>query len=314
MLVRGAVDVKRPGSNRARVTLFGEGSMRARSWIAIVMGAAACGPVVGGVTVGTGDGSTSTTSPVESSTSSGASGTSSTSTSETTDATADSSNGVTTRSESEDVLHCVEGTFVGIYNGDYEYFDFTPCDGGERAWFEPQGGFIECAGAWIVVEGTMCGPGSYGQLLKYNYSLSGDIVDGPCVATCDVEDPPDEQCGSFDLVCSHIDCLPEASSCGVGARCIPSSVSGAPPWSSSSCVPESRQPQPIGGTCTSVSPWNDDCASGGYCDAGVCKQVCAGDLDCADGELCRPCEVAPPDDRFGPFLAFGICSVDPLAC
>ena len=287
--------------------------MRTRLWSAITVCAAACGPSVGGTSEGAGSEGATTRSESSSSGTTSTSGTSSTSSSEGTDLSADASTDVATSSESGDVERCVDGTFVGTYNGYFEYFDFTRCDTGERVWFEPNASYIECDNAWIVVEGSLCGPGYYGQMGYYDYQLIGDIVDGPCRASCEVEDPPAEQCGTFDEVCSHIDCRPAASTCPAGERCIASSVSGAPPWNSSHCVPESERPQPVGGACTSMSPWNDDCASGGYCDAGVCKQVCADDAECAEGELCRPCDVDIAEPRLEP-LAFGICSVDPIAC
>jgi hypothetical protein len=238
------------------------------------------------------------------STSSDASGAASTS------STADST------SESTGGEVCLEGTFVGYYSGDFEYFEFSPCEGGEPAWFTPN--FPqECRSTWVTVEGSMCGPGGYGHLGYYRYELRGEIVEGPCDASCG-DDPPPDRCGTFEEVCVVPECSIIEQTCADGMRCVPSSLAGTPPWVSSRCVPVAADPQPLGAPCTRAAAWNDDCDVDGYCPADgdepvVCRSLCGSDFDCAADEQCSRCDISRVFE-YDQDLRAGVCGVDDTAC
>jgi len=283
-------------------------SSRASLWIATC--AVACvarTPEPGGAESSSSSGG-STSSPMSTSADAETSAGTSTSPTSTPGESSSASSESSATSESGDVEECVEGTFVGRYYGYFEYFEFQPCDGSEPAWFMPGGNFLECVDAWITIEGWRCGPGSYGHLGYYLYEMGGEVIEGPCDVGCGV-DPSPEQCGTFEEVCLEPTCDPVASACDAGQRCVPSSFSGLPPWTASECVDDGVQP--LGGACTTTSPWADDCAQGGYCDEGVCAAVCDDDADCAADEECRICEIGNTGNYD---LYVGVCSTDELAC
>lgn len=280
--------------------------------------ALACGPSVAtddgdggasGDTSGPGDtgssaGPTSTTEPVTSV------GTSSTT-------TVSTSMGPSSDVDTGVVPECIDGTWTGLFSTGPESLLFESCDTGESWWFEdgaPYG--MQCGGElWIVVEGQLCGPGSYGHLGGYTYELRGTVIDGPCAADC-VGEPDPPSCGSFEDHCLGVECDVLVQDCELGDRCVPRSFGGIPPWTGSVCVPM-LDPQPVGAPCEGAGPWDDYCDADGFCaidpddGTGTCIAICdVGAPACGDGEQCWACPTAPGSG----LSPFGVCAVEPTAC
>lgn len=273
------------------------------SWLALVGCALACGPEVA-------------TSASDASSSSGATGSSGTAvtSAEVTSASpssADSSSASTPGSSSETGRPetCTPGTFVGLYTVGFESFEFESCETGE-SWAFAAGGNPTCPEKlWVTVEGELCGPeGPLGGYLLY-----GDVVAGPCEASCG-ETPEPDACASFEELCPLSECDLTVQDCPRGERCAPVGIDGAPPWRGSSCVFIDEPIQPVGASCSATSLWHDDCEALAFCvaggdGAGTCAALCSP----ADGAACELGTCWPCDFGDEPPL-LGVCGVDEVAC
>jgi hypothetical protein len=293
--------------------------MASRSnWVACAISAVACGPTLDGAEGGGGSGSAGSSAGEPATTGSAASTDPTSATApggSTTDPDTGTGTGTGTEgSESGALEACVDGTFVGHFVGDFESESFVSCDSGDDWWFEGPFFGMPCPdGAWIRVEGTLCGPGNYGHLGGYAYQLSGNVVQGPCTAECG-DSPAPEQCGTIHEVCPWAECGVVGQTCREGERCVPRSIEGVPPWTSSECVAEVAMARGLAEPCSRVALWQDDCAAGSFC-AGdedgnrTCAALCDPDAPaCAGDELCLPCET---DAGLQPI---GVCGVEPFEC
>jgi hypothetical protein len=208
---------------------------------------------------------------------------------------------------------CTPGVFDGLYTVEFAGASFEDCASGHTMWFEG-GGNVSCPpGVWLRVEGEVCGPGHYGHLGQTEYELHGEIVLGPCEASCG-DDPSDEACTSFDSLCPFYGCDAQAQDCERGFRCAPTSADDAPPWTGTQCVPIDEPVQPVGGACSPAGQWASDCEATAYCvgdepgGEGVCAPLCSSQLGDCDVGTCRPC--AFERDAF----EVGVCSETELEC
>ena len=202
---------------------------------------------------------------------------------------------------------CVQGTFMGRYYSGFEWTYVEICDG-PRAWMEV-GNLFGCDATWVVVEGSLCGPGSYGHLGSYDYQLGGTVVEGPCVEGSCGGEP--SGCGTVEEVCGGMaECDWIAQDCPEGERCVPSSRSGVPPWEATRCVPIPGTTVGLGEACQ-TGLGNDACELGLFCWSsdplapdGTCVELCDPAASCVGPGTCIDCEgqVGP---AIGPEL--GMC-------
>ena len=207
---------------------------------------------------------------------------------------------------------CTPGTFEGLYSVGFESSGFQDCATGEDWWFAGSGGGNEgCPPEmWVRVEGEVCGPGHYGQLGAYDYELRGEIVLGPCEASCG-EDPSDDACTSFDALCPFYYCDPVAQDCRRGQRCAPTSAEGTSPWTGAACVPIEEPAQPIGAPCDPGEQWGGNCEAAAFCvgePEEICAPLCHIALDECDVGTCWPCDFG------GDTIELGVCNETELAC
>lgn len=174
---------------------------------------------------------------------------------------------------------CVQGIFEGIAYSGFETASFESCETGDIAWFENTP--YPCEEAWVQVEGTLCGPGSYGHLGGYTYQLSGVVISDPCTNACG--EPP-TGCGPAEEICatSLTECDIATQDCKVmGQTCVPVSMSGSPPWTGTQCIDDT--PGGAEGDPCNRAGNDDDCGPGLWCipDAfdsitGECVAFCPG--------------------------------------
>ena len=58
---------------------------------------------------------------------------------------------------------CARGVFAGTYFSGFESSGIELCDGPDNVWVD-SGGPGGCDDVFVVIEGTLCGPGQYGHL------------------------------------------------------------------------------------------------------------------------------------------------------
>lgn len=261
--------------------------------IVVVLALVACSDRPAGDTGGTTDATTTSVTP-STGLDPSADGPSSTSTAATTvvDTTADSldvSDSESSTGESE----CVQGVFRGRYFSGFEWTYLDICDG-PSPWTEV-GTIDVCNDVWVVIDGTLCGPGAYGHLGGYDYFLSGTVVEGPCLeGTCDGELLG---CGTVAGICGGTaECYWPEQDCPAGEKCIPTSQAGVPPWMSTECVPIPPGAVGLGEACTTGTE-SDNCDLGLFCwnedplaPDGTCVTLCEPtDAPCPGPRQCTDC-------------------------
>lgn len=209
---------------------------------------------------------------------------------------------------------CVEGVFAGTYFAGFESSAIELCDGPDGGVWVDGAGLYACRDVFVVIEGTLCGPGQYGHLGGSDYLLTGTVVLGPCTAgSCDTRP---SGCGPSDQVCGGLqECDLFDQDCPAGEKCVPTSSQDGPPWTGTSCSPHPPAPEGPGDPCDTAGA--DECGPGLFCfregsarREGACVDLCeTGGAPCKTGE----CITCAGDVDFGMCLP-AMCGAGPCGC